>query len=177
MIGDYKIIEKISEKRIHQEVRRIAKDIVSEYQNKEPVLIGVLNGVFVFFADLIREISIPIKIDFVRLASYGSKNVSSGKIVLTKDVELSIEGKPVIIVEDIIDTGLTLTYLVSHIKKRRPESVKICTLINKIERREKKINIDYWGFDIKEGFIVGYGLDYNERFRHLPYILSLEMEN
>jgi hypoxanthine phosphoribosyltransferase len=177
LIGDYKIIEKISEKRIHQEVRRIAKDIVSEYQNKEPVLIGVLNGVFVFFADLIREISIPIKIDFVRLASYGSKNVSSGKIVLTKDVELSIEGKPVIIVEDIIDTGLTLTYLVSHIKKRRPESVKICTLINKIERREKKINIDYWGFDIKEGFIVGYGLDYNERFRHLPYILSLEMEN
>ena len=177
MIENYKIIEKISEKRIHQEIRRIAKDIVSEYQDKEPILIGVLNGVFVFFADLIREISIPIKIDFVRLASYGSKNISSGKIVLTKDVELPIEGKPVIIVEDIIDTGLTLTYLVSHIKERKPESVKICALINKIERREKEINIDYWGFDIKEGFIVGYGLDYNERFRHLPYILSLEMEN
>ena len=176
MIENYKIIEKISEKRIHQEVRRIARDITSEYQNKEPILIGVLNGVFVFFADLIREISIPIKIDFVRLASYGSKNVSSGKIVLTKDVELSIEGKPVIIVEDIIDTGLTLTYLVSHIKERGPESVKICALINKLKRREKDINIDYWGLEFKEGFIVGYGLDYNERFRHLPYILSLEME-
>lgn len=177
MIENYKIIEKISEKRICQEVRRIAKDISGEYQNKELVLIGVLNGVFVFFADLVREISIPIKIDFVRLASYGSKNVSSGKIVLTKDVELPIEGKPVIIVEDIVDTGLTLTYLINHIKERKPETVKICALINKIERREKEINIDYWGFDIKEGFIVGYGLDYNEKFRHLPYILSLKMEN
>jgi len=177
VIKNYKILEKISERRIHQQVQRIAKDISDEYQNKEPILIGVLNGVFVFFADLVREISIPLKIDFVRLASYGSKNVSSGDVLLTKDIELSIEGRPVIIVEDIVDTGLTLAYLVRHIKKRGPESVKICALINKLQRREKEMEIDYWGFEIKEGFIVGYGLDYNEEFRCLPYILSLEIED
>ena len=152
----------------------MARDSTKEYQNRELILIGVLNGVFIFLSDLVREISIPLKIDFIRLASYGSKNISSGKITLTKDIELSIKGKSVIIVEDIIDTGLTLSYLIRHVKERKPESVKICTLINKLERREKEIGIDYWGFEIKEGFVVGYGLDYNEKFRYLPYILSLE---
>ena len=177
MIGNYNILKKISEEEIQQQVKKIAQDIGNEYQNREPVLIGVLNGVFIFFADLVREISIPLKLDFVRLASYGSKNVSSGEIELTKDIELSIKGKPVIIVEDIIDTGLTLSYLVRHIKEKEPESVKICALINKLERRKKEIGIDYWGFEIKKGFIVGYGLDYNEGFRYLPYILSLEIKD
>jgi hypoxanthine phosphoribosyltransferase len=177
LINRYRILKNIPEKEIRQQVKKIAQNIANEYQNQEPVLIGVLNGVFIFLSDLVREISIPLKIDFVRLASYGSKNVSSGKITLTKDIELSIKGKPVIIVEDIIDTGLTLSYLVRHVKGREPESVKICTLINKLERREKEIGIDYWGFEIKEGFVVGYGLDYNEKFRYLPYILSLEIKD
>ncbi len=124
-----------------------------------------------------REISIPIKIDFVRLASYGSKGVSSGNVTLTKDIELPVKGKPVIIVEDIIDTGLTLSYLIARIKEREPESIEICALINKLERRGKDIGIDYLGFEIKEGFMVGYGLDYNEKFRYLPYILGLEIQD
>lgn len=175
MLGQYHILEKISEEQIQQQVRKLARHITDEYQNREPVLIGVLNGVFLFFADLVRQISIPVKIDFVRVASYGSLDVSSGKITLTKDVEVPIEGQPVILVEDIVDTGLTLSYIVEHVKKRDPESVKVCALINKLERREKAVKIDYWGFEIKEGFLVGYGLDYNEQFRYLPYILSLDM--
>ena len=177
MINRYQIFKKISEQEIRQQVKKIAQDITDEYKDREPVLIGVLNGVFIFFSDLVREISIPLKIDFVRLASYGSRDVSSGTITLKKDIKLPIKGKPVIIVEDIIDTGLTLSFLVAHIKEREPESIKICTLINKLERREKKIGIDYWGFEIKEGFMVGYGLDYNEKFRYLPYILSLEIQD
>ena len=177
MINHYRIVKKIPEQEIRQQVKKIAQDITNEYKDREPVLIGVLNGVFIFFSDLVREISIPLKIDFVRLASYGSRDVSSGTITLTKDIELPVKGKPVIIVEDIIDTGLTLSFLVAHIKEREPESIKICTLINKLERREKKIGIDYWGFEIKEGFMVGYGLDYNEKFRYLPYILSLEIKD
>lgn len=175
MIGQYTILNEISEKEIRHQVKKIARSIRDEYQHREPILIGVLNGVFLFFADLVREISIPVQIDFVRLASYGTKDVSSGEITLTKDIELSIEGKPVIIVEDIVDTGLTLSYLVGHIKEKKPESVKVCALINKLERREKEIGIDYWGFEIRRGFLVGYGLDYNEEFRYLPHIVSLQI--
>ena len=177
MINNYRILKKITEQEIRQQVKKIARHITDEYRDQEPVLIGVLNGVFIFFSDLVREISIPLKIDFVRLASYGSKHVSSGKIALTKDIELSIKGKPVIIVEDIIDTGSTLSFLVAHIKEKEPESIKICALINKLERRKKEIEIDYWGFKIKEGFMVGYGLDYDEKFRYLPYILGLEVKD
>ena len=115
MINKYRIVKKISKQEIRQQVKKIAQDITNEYQDQEPILIGVLNGVFIFFSDLVREISIPLKIDFVRLASYGSSDVSSGNITLTKDLELSIKGKPVIIVEDIIDTGLTVSYLIKHI--------------------------------------------------------------
>ena len=177
MINNYKIVKKITELEIHQQVKKIAQDITDEYQGREPILIGVLNGVFVFFSDLVRKIAIPIKIDFVRLASYGSSDVSNGNIALTKDIELPVKGKPVVIVEDIIDTGLTLSYLVTHIKEREPESIKICALIDKLERREEDIRIDYRGFQIKEGFMVGYGLDYNEKFRYLPYLLGIEIKH
>jgi hypoxanthine phosphoribosyltransferase len=175
LLGEYHIRERIRKEEIRQQVRRIARDITSEYRDREPVLIGVLNGVFLFFADLVKEIGIPVIIDFVRVASYGPQNVSSGKITFTKDVEVSIKGKPVIIVEDIIDTGLTLSFLIDHIRAKQPESTKVCALINKLERREREIEIHYWGFEIEKGFLVGYGLDYNEQFRYLPYIGSLEM--
>ncbi|MBW1691724.1 MAG: hypoxanthine phosphoribosyltransferase [Deltaproteobacteria bacterium] len=175
LLENYTILRKISEKEIRQTVKTIAQDLTNDYRDREPVLIGVLNGVFIFFADLVREISFPHEIDFVRLASYGSRDTSSGTAALTKDIELSLSGRPVIIVEDIIDTGLTLSYLVGHIEEKGPESVKICTLINKLERREKAVHIDYEGFEIDRGFVVGYGLDYNEKFRNLPYILSLEL--
>ena len=170
---EYKILKKISEEDIRKNVEEIAYNISEEYKDKEPVLIGVLNGSFIFIADLIRKISTPSEVDFIRLASYGQNSISSGNIQLTKDIELSLMGKPVIIVEDIIDTGLTLSYLIKHIKKKSPESIRVCTLINKFGRRKKDIGIDYRGFDIEEGFLVGYGLDYSEKYRHLPYILSL----
>jgi hypoxanthine phosphoribosyltransferase len=175
LLRNYTILRKISEKEIRQTVKAIAQDLTKDYREREPVLIGILNGVFIFFADLVRELSFPHEIDFVRLASYGSQDTSSGTIKLTKDIELSLSGRPVIVVEDIIDTGLTLSYLVGYIEEKGPESVKICTLINKLERREKAVHIDYWGFTIERGFVVGYGLDYNEKFRNLPYILSLEL--
>ena len=175
MLGNYTILRTISEEEIRQKVATIAQDLTKDYQNREPILIGVLNGVFIFFADLVREISFPHEIDFVRLASYGSQDTSSGTVELTKDVELSIGARPVIVVEDIIDTGLTLSYLVHHLEEKGPESIRICTLINKLERREKAVRIDYCGFEVERGFVVGYGLDYNEKFRNLPYILSLEI--
>jgi hypoxanthine phosphoribosyltransferase len=174
---EYRILEKISEETISKKVEEIAQNIRADYKDKEPVFIGILNGCFIFMADLIRKISIPSEVDFVRLASYGSNSASSGSIRLTKDVELLIREKPVIIVEDIIDTGLTLSYLIKHIEKKAPESIKVCTLINKVERRNKEVVIDYRGFDLKEGFLVGYGLDYGENYRYLPYILSLKIED
>ena len=158
---------------IQKRVKEIANQISSDYKGRELVLIGILNGVVFFFVDLVREISIPTKIDFIRAASYGSKMTSSGKIRLTKDVELPIKGKSVIVVEDIVDTGLTLTHIVKDLEDKGIESLKICALIDKLERRDAAINIDYCGFQIEEGFIVGYGLDYNEKYRHLPDICVL----
>jgi len=177
VLENYTILRKISEEEIQQKVTGIAQDLTKDYQDREPILIGILNGVFIFFADLVREISFAHEIDFVRLASYGSQDTSSSTVALTKDVELSIQGRHVIIIEDIIDTGLTLSYLVRHLEEKGPESVRICTLINKLERREKAVRIDYYGFEVERGFVVGYGLDYKEKFRNLPYILSLEISS
>jgi hypoxanthine phosphoribosyltransferase len=175
VLENYTTLREISEQAIHERVKALAHDITKDYQDKAPVLIGVLNGVFIFFADLVREIPFSHQIDFARVTSYGSQDTSSGTIALTKDVELSIHAKPIIVVEDIIDTGLTLSYLIDHLKQKSPESVRICALINKVKRREKAIRIDYCGFEIEKGFVVGYGLDYKEQFRNLPYILSLEI--
>jgi len=159
---------------IQKRVKEIANQISSDYKGREPILIGILNGVIFFFADLVREISIPTKIDFIRAASYGSKTTSSGKIRLTKDVEIPIQGESVIVVEDIVDTGLTLTHIVKDLEAKGVESLRICALIDKIERRDLTVHIDYCGFRTEEGFIVGYGLDYNEKFRHLPDICVLK---
>jgi hypoxanthine phosphoribosyltransferase len=158
---------------IQKRVKEIANQISSDYKGREPILIGILNGVVFFFADLVREISIPTKIDFIRAASYGSKTTSSGKIRLTKNVEIPIQGESVIVVEDIVDTGLTLTHIVKDLEAKGVESLRICALIDKVERRDLTVHIDYCGFRIEEGFIVGYGLDYNEKYRHLPDICIL----
>ena len=163
----------LSRETISVKVKELGQKISSDYAGKEPILIGILNGVVFFFADLVREMTIPSKIDFIRAASYGSGMTSSGTIRLTKDVELPIQGKHVIIIEDIVDTGLTLSRIVKKLKERDPESIKICALIDKIERREKEIVIDYCGFQVKEGFLAGYGLDYDEQYRYLPDIYVL----
>jgi hypoxanthine phosphoribosyltransferase len=155
-------------------VKELADQICSDYQGKEPILIGVLNGVVFFISDLARQMTIPTKMDFVRAASYGSGMISSGTVRLTKDVEIPIRGKPVILVEDIVDTGLTLAHIVKILKQKGPESIRICAFIDKLERRDMAVTVDYCGFQVEEGFIVGYGLDHDEKYRHLPDIYILK---
>ena len=158
---------------IQKRVKEIARQISKDYEGKELVIIGILKGVIFFMADLAREISLPLKIDFLRIASYGS-GMEAGEICLTKDVELSIEDKPVLIVEDIVDTGKTLQYVKRLLQEKRPESIRICALIDKRERREANIDLSYCAFRVEKGFLVGYGLDYNEQHRCLPDIYILK---
>jgi len=159
---------------IADQVRRLAEEISGDYSDREILLIGVLKGSFLFFADLVRAITSPTVIDFVRLASYGSETQSSGIVEMRKDLELPITGRDVIIVEDIIDSGLTLETLYHMLQLRGPRSLKICTLIDKRARREASIEADYVGISMDDGFIVGYGLDYDERYRNLPDIYLVE---
>jgi len=165
----------ISQEMIHARVMELASQISSDYHGKEPVLIGVLNGAVFFLTDLAREMTIPVKMDFVRAVSYGSGSSSSGSVRLTKGLEIQTRDKPVILIEDIIDTGLTLSKILDIMREKSPESIKICALIDKQERREKNISVDYCGFKLDEGFLVGYGLDYNEQFRCLKDIYKLHL--
>ena len=155
-------------------VKELADAISRDLEGKEVVFVGVLKGAFIILADLTRKLKIPHTVDFVRLASYGSGSVSSGSITLSKDIETDIEGKEVIIVEDIIDTGITMAFLRERLEEKNPGSIRICTLIDKKQRREVPIDADYVGFDLDEGFVVGYGLDFDERFRCLPDIYVIE---
>jgi hypoxanthine phosphoribosyltransferase len=164
----------ITRHEIQSKVKELARQISSDYAGKEPILIGILNGVVFFFVELVMALSIPSKIDFIRASSYGSGRATSGTIKLVKDVEIPLKGQDVIVVEDIVDTGLTLNSLVKNLESREPASVKICALIDKSERREKEVKIDYCGFKVQEGFLVGYGLDYAERYRYLPDICVIE---
>ena len=168
------LIPILNEDEIEKMVADIAQKISDDYKNSELVLIGVLKGAFVFMSDLIRKITIPVKIDFVGISSYGSNTVSSGKITLTRNIEIDIKNKDVLIIEDIVDTGLTLKYLIDYLKSFDPKSVKICALLDKHERRETEINIDYPCHKIEKGFIVGYGIDYAEDYRNLPAIYHLK---
>ncbi len=164
----------IPREKIHARVKDLADQISSDYRDSEPILVGVLKGVIIFFADLIREITLSTKMDFIRAASYGSETASSGKIRITKDVELPVAGEQILLVEDIVDTGLTLSHIMANLKEKGAESVRICALIDKLERRSVDVPIHYCGFQVKEGFIVGYGLDCNERYRHLSDIYVLK---
>jgi hypoxanthine phosphoribosyltransferase len=163
----------IEHRAILAKVKELAARISSDYAAKEPVFIGVLKGAVFFFADLVINLTIPCKIDFITASSYGSGQNSSGEVKVVKEVRIPVSGKPVIIVEDIVDTGLTLRRIIEALQQKGPESVRICALIDKKERREKAVHIDYCGFEVKEGFLVGYGLDYNEQFRNLPDICVL----
>jgi hypoxanthine phosphoribosyltransferase len=164
-----------SREQIDDQVKILARRISQDYGNRDLVLIGVLNGVFIFFADLTRYITIPIHLDFVRVASYGSDCRSSGQIVMTKDIEIDIKNKDALIVEDIADSGLTLKWLTDYIWSKGAHSVKTCVLINKLERRNLTVPLEYVGFDVDEGFLVGYGLDYAGQYRNLPEIYHLVM--
>ncbi|MBN2255964.1 MAG: hypoxanthine phosphoribosyltransferase [Deltaproteobacteria bacterium] len=163
-----------SREEINGRVQELADMLSREYEGKDLVLVGILKGAFIFLSDLVRSMGIPHQIDFIRVASYGSGTVSSGKITITKDLECSIEGKDVLIVEDIIDTGTTLASLKTMLGDRKPASLKICALVDKTARREVEIDADYVGFTMEDGFVVGYGLDCNEQFRSLPEIYVIE---
>ena len=163
-----------SQEIIRKRVQELADILSREYEGKDVVIVGVLKGAFIFLADLVRCMTIPHHIDFIRVASYGSGTVSSGKITITKDIESSIEGKDVLIVEDIIDTGITLSSLKGILDERKPKSLKICALVDKTARREVEIDADYVGFTMEDGFVVGYGLDCDEQFRSMPEIYVIE---
>ncbi len=154
-------------------VKRLASQISADYKPNEVIVVGVLKGAFIFLADLVRQLSIPIKLDFVRLSSYGDSTESSGKIRIIADVESDLQAQDVLIVEDIVDSGLTTAFLREHLLNKKPRTVKICTLINKVERRRIEISLDYVGLHLDRGFIVGYGLDCNEAHRQLPDIYEL----
>jgi hypoxanthine phosphoribosyltransferase len=163
-----------SKEAIEQRVGELADQISSDYRGKELMIVGVLNGAFIFMADLIRRLDIPCRVDFVRLASYGCGSVSSGEVRIVKDLETSITGRDVLIVEDIVDSGLTLSRLVEVLRERQPVSLRVCAFLDKQERRRVPFAADYVGFRIPDRFVVGYGLDYNERFRFLPDVCVLE---
>lgn len=159
---------------IQKRVKEIASQISTDYAGRELIMIGVLRGAFIFMADLIREISIPCRVDFARLASYGAGSESSGKVVMTKDIETSIKDRDILIVEDIVDTGLTLQYLVGWLKERNPRSLKTCVFLDKRKRRKISFEAEYVGFTIDDGFVVGYGLDFNEKYRFSPDIYIIK---
>jgi len=158
---------------IARQVQRLASRISQDYQGGEVVVVGVLKGAFIFLADLVRLLTIPTKLDFVRLSSYGASTESSGKIRIVADIEIDIQGQDVLIVEDIVDSGLTTAFLCEHLLTKKPRSVKICTLLDKIERRSIEIPLEYVGLHLPKGFVVGYGLDRNEDHRQLPDIYEL----
>ena len=173
-VGEPELKLVISKEQIAERVLAMSREISQAYQEKDVVLVGVLNGVFMFIADLVKNLTVPVRIDFIRLASYGSESESSGRIVMTKDIETDLTGKHVLIVEDIVDSGLTLQWLRKHLNTQNPVSVKCCVLINKLERREVAEHPEFVGFNVEQGFLVGYGLDYDGRYRQLPAIYHLE---
>jgi len=169
-MGEQRLNLLISREEIASLVKHLADQISRDYQGKELILICILKGAFVFLSDLIRHLQIPVKIDFVRLASYGAGSKSSGLVEITKDIETPIEGKDVLIIEDIIDSGRTLLFLKERLSLSKPRSVKICALLDKKARREVEIEADYVGKEVENVFIVGYGIDFNESYRNLPEI-------
>ena len=159
-----------SEEQLKERVAQIAAQIDRDYAGKELMLVSVLRGSFIFMADLVRAITVPCKVDFMAVSSYGSGTVSSGQVQITKDLSEDITGRHLLVVEDILDSGNTLSYLLEVLRARKPASIRLCTLLDKPERRVKPVHLDYTGFTIPDAFVVGYGLDYDEYYRNLPYI-------
>jgi len=155
---------------IQKRVLELGARIAADYKNKSPLLVGILKGASIFHADLVRSIRLVLSYDFMAVGSYGDSTVTSGEVRILKDLDESLEGKDVLLVEDIVDTGLTLHYLVQTLTAREPKTLKVVTLLNKPSRREIDVDIDYIGFDIPDKFVVGYGLDYDQHYRNLPDI-------
>lgn len=166
----------ISSEEIAAIVKRLGKEISDDYADRCPVMVSILKGAFIFMADLVREVTVPCSIDFMCVSSYGNGAETSGRVKIIKDLDTNIEGKDVIIVEDILDSGVTLSHLIKMLSQRNPKSIKICTLFDKPERHKVDIKPAYKGVDVPNEFIVGYGLDYAERYRNLPDVCILKPE-
>mgnify|MGYP000824479358 CR=1 FL=1 len=160
----------LTEKELADKTRELAAQIMRDYERKNPLIVSVLKGSFIFMADLVRQIKIPCTVDFMALSSYGAGVKTSGQVRIIKDLDRDISGRDVIVVEDILDSGLTLSYLLELLKAREPRSIRLCTLLDKPDRRKVDVTVDYRGFTIPDEFVVGYGLDFDERYRNLPYI-------
>ncbi len=160
----------ITEEQLGRKVRELGTQLAADYAGKLPILIGALNGATLFMSDLIRACRIPLSIDFIAVSSYGAGTRSSGVVRILKDLDRTIEDRHVVIVEDIVDTGLTLSYLIESLSARQPASIRVCALLDKADRRVADVSLDYAGFRIPDEFVVGYGLDYNDLYRNLPYI-------
>lgn len=164
----------VTQEEMRTRIRELGKQIATDYAGRDLILVGVLKGAYAFYADLARAIRIPMRVDFIVVTSYGSKAKTSGKVKMMTELTEDVKGKDVLLVEDIVDSGLTVQYLVKKISKRKPRSVKVCTLLSKPERRVVEVQIDYVGFRIPDKYVVGYGLDYQQEYRNLPYLAVLD---
>jgi len=173
-VNGERFVVMIGERRIRKRVKEIARRISREYRGKTPVLVGILNGSFMFFADLVRELTIDCEVDFMKLSSYGDAKVSSGNVEMIKGLNCKVTGKDVLVVEDIVDSGLSMTYITSHIGLQNPASLRIVTLLRRIPAIRPETHVDYVGFEIPQVFVIGYGLDYAQRKRNLKAIYRLK---
>ncbi|HJX02096.1 MAG TPA: hypoxanthine phosphoribosyltransferase [Candidatus Humimicrobiaceae bacterium] len=174
--GETKVRILIDKKKLRSRIKELGKEITNDYKDKNPVLVSILRGSFIFLADICREIKIPVTFDFMAVSSYGNSRVSSGIVRITKDLEFSIENKEVLIIEDIVDSGRTLNYLVKNLQARNPKSIEVCALLDKDVPRKTVNKVKYKGFDIPNKFVVGYGLDFAEKYRNFPFIGYIENE-
>ncbi|MGB8706976.1 MAG: hypoxanthine phosphoribosyltransferase [Dehalococcoidia bacterium] len=164
----------ITQEKINQAVAKLAARIRRDYRAKQPLLLGILKGSFVFMADLVRELGLPVEVDFIKLSSYGAGTKTSGKVKVVQGLKTPIKGRDVLIVEDIVDTGLTVSFLMDNLRKKKPASLKLCVLVDKPSQHKVPVTIDYLGFTVPDKFVVGYGIDWNEKFRHLRDICFID---
>ena len=164
----------ITEQQLDERIKEMGHQIAEDYQGEPLTIVGILKGAVIFFADLARAIDLPLQMDFMSVSSYGSGTISSGVVKIIKDLDADVTGRHILLVEDIIDTGITLAYLKEYLSNRGARSVKICTLLDKPTRREKAVHVDYIGFTMPDEFLIGYGVDYAENYRNLPYVASLK---
>lgn len=165
----------ITQREIEKRVKELGTKITADYEGRQLVMICILKGAYLFFADLVRNIHIPISVDFMMVSSYGAGTVSTGAVKIISDLSSEIKGKDVLLVEDIVDSGLTISYLYETLKAKRPRSMKLCVLLDKVERRKYEVPIDYIGFTVPNKYVIGYGLDYQDKYRNLPYIAVLDV--
>jgi hypoxanthine phosphoribosyltransferase len=166
----------VTQEEMRTRIKELGKQIANDYSGKDFVLIGVLKGAYAFYADLARAIRIPMRVDFLIVTSYGGQSKTSGKVKVITELTEDIKGKDVLLVEDIVDSGLTVQYLIKTLSKQKPNSIKVCTLLSKPERRTIDVPLAYIGFKIPNKYVVGYGLDYQQKYRNLPYLAVLDME-